>query len=347
MIVFCVSGHGFGHASRVAAALAALRARMGDQIEIHVRTDAPAEILSRRDPLARVVRADQGPGIVQRGGLDLDRDATLRAHEAHLAQWSDAVDREATAFADLRADLVVGDIPPLAFEAAARVGVPALALANFSWDWMLSLYERDEPRFAAIARHYRRAYAHAESLLRLPFHAGLAAFRHCRDVPLLVHRARHTAEVRRALDLDRDGRTAVLVSFGGHEAPLTSPLAPDFVLVDARAAAEEHPHEELVAACDVLLGKPGYGTVAEAVAHRCRFLYVPRPDYREIDCFSPSLRRGGWARELPRRDFESGRWQPHIARLRSEASRFPELALDGADVVAQHILERLGTLAGC
>ena len=34
----------------------------------------------------------------------------------------------------------MGDIPPLAFAAAAAAGVPAIALCNFTWDWIYGAY---------------------------------------------------------------------------------------------------------------------------------------------------------------------------------------------------------------
>ena len=49
-------------------------------------------------------------------------------------------------------DLVVGDVPPLAFEAAAEAGVDSVAVANFSWDW---IYERMNFADAAVAAALR------------------------------------------------------------------------------------------------------------------------------------------------------------------------------------------------
>ena len=52
----------------------------------------------------------------------------------------DAPNAEAAAIRASGAKVVVGDIPPLAFEAAARAGVPSIALGNFTWDWIYEGY---------------------------------------------------------------------------------------------------------------------------------------------------------------------------------------------------------------
>ena len=46
------------------------------------------------------------------------------------ATFDERADREAAALQETRADLVVADIPPLAFEAAGRGGIPSIALGN-------------------------------------------------------------------------------------------------------------------------------------------------------------------------------------------------------------------------
>ena len=52
----------------------------------------------------------------------------------------------------LDAALVVADIPPLALAAARLAGVPAIALGNFTWDWIY----RDYPGGEAAADAHRR-----------------------------------------------------------------------------------------------------------------------------------------------------------------------------------------------
>ena len=359
-LLFYVSGHGFGHATRSVALIAALRARAGRALEIGVRSDAPHWIFTERDPVLRCAAAPVDPGVLQPNGLDLDLPRTLAAHEALAAAWEESVEREAQAIDDFAAQLVVGDIPPLAFAAAQRAGVAAFAVANFSWDWILEGYAEADRRWQPIVARYRAAYFGAEALFRLPFHGDCSAFARIVDVPLLVNRsARAPEECRRRLGLSAgDRRRLVLVSFGGFgSSPFDATAGDDlsetvFVGFGPRPRGfttdwielprpTPIPHEDLMQACDAVIGKPGYGTLAEAIVHRTRFLYLPRTEFREIPILEAALARHARARPLPRDDFEAGRWRPHLDALFALPEPGEPLAANGAELIADALLERV------
>ena len=114
------------------------------------------------------------------------------------------VDAEAALLRPRRATVVVGDIPPLAFAAAARAGVPSVAVGNFTWDWIYGAYDAFE-RAGAGASHRRTirdAYATATRALRLPTARRVRPMADC-HVGYPVHRAafdarpgRHAAAAR-------------------------------------------------------------------------------------------------------------------------------------------------------
>ncbi|TBU33505.1 hypothetical protein BD311DRAFT_684943 [Dichomitus squalens] len=65
---------------------------------------------------------------------------------------------------------------------------------------------------------------------------------------------------------------------------------------------------DLTAAADVLLGKLGYGTVAECVDARTPFVYVPRPLFVEEHGLRVYLAREGVGVKLEREKYEVGEW---------------------------------------
>jgi hypothetical protein len=158
-----------------------------------------------------------------------------------------------------------------------------------------------------------------------------------------------------------DGKPLVLVSFGGFGAAL--PRLDDPALAAYRFAgfgpkpeglkAEWHgldlqpalPHAEAVAACDVLLGKPGYGTFSEAAAHGCRVLFVPRPDYCEARALAAWIGEVCASRELPRADFDAGRWAVPLAALLKENEK-PSVPASGGDRIAVQIRKLLSEGTG-
>jgi L-arabinokinase len=357
-ILFYVSGHGFGHATRTRALIAELRARARDALDVHVRTQAPHWIFTERDVGVTCSSAPIDVGVLQRSGMDLDLPRTLEAHEALGAVWPDAVEREARFIDGFGPSLVVGDIPPLAFAAARRAGVAAVAVANFSWDWILEWYAAEESRWLPIVSRYREAYGHAAQLFRLPLHGDLSAFGHVVDTPFVVNRSTRSVErCREMLGVSvEEKRRLVLVSFGGFgSVPIRASADEDlseylFVIIGDEptgvagewiALRKPSPiaHEDVMRACDAVLGKTGYGTVAEALAHDTRFLYLPRRGFREVPILEAGIERLGCARAIPRRDFEAGRWRPHLDALFQLASASEPLASNGAEVIADAVLD--------
>jgi L-arabinokinase len=353
---FYVSAHGFGHAVRIGALLAALRERAGGGIELLVRSEAPSALFARRDPAALHGAARVDVGVIQRSALELDLPASLAAHEAFLADWDAAVAREADWLREVRAELVVGDVPPLAFAAAERAGMASFAVANFSWDWILEAWAADEPRWRPVVARYADAYGGARRLFRLPLHGELRAFAEVVDVPFLVNRSRaDPARTVEALGFAAaDPRPLVLVSFGGFG---SGPLAPArWDALDAYRFAGFGPappgfpapwrsvpgsvaHEDVVAACDVAIGKPGYSTCAEVIAHRARFLHLPRTDFREVAPLEAGLASLACAQPMPRADFFAGRWRRHLDAILARPRPAAAPPAHGAEAIADALLE--------
>lgn len=362
-LAFYVSGHGFGHATRCVALLRALRAR-APELPLHVRSQAPHWIFTERDARVETSAAAVDPGVIQSSGLDLDLEATLAAHQAFLAGWDAAVEREAAFLRELRPALVVGDVPPLAFAAAARAALPAVAIANFSWEWIFSVWAREDPRWRPMAERYGAAYAPAEQAFRLPLHSSedFSCFGRVTDTGLLVNRSRRSREAcRTALGgAPDDPRRWVLVSFGGFGPSAfrgaadpglsgtlfvgLEPGAPrgfpgEWILLERPSPIA---HEDLMQACDAVLGKAGYGTIAEALAHDTRFLYLPRENFPEVPVLEAALEAFGAARPMTREAFESGRWGEALDALFRLPPRHCGLATDGAEQISAALLARIG-----
>jgi len=374
LVVFYVSGHGFGHASRDIEVINALH-RLAPAVRVAVRTSAPRWLfdLTLAAPVAWMP-AECDTGIVQIDSLRLDVDATLRRADAFHASLPARARAEAALLDELGAALVVGDIPPLAFAAAAASGLPSIALGNFTWDWIYGGYEeiRDHPNLLpAIAN----AYAAATSALRLPLGGGFEPFERVERVPFIARRSKRSRdEVRRAFDLPADARL-VLASFGGYGlrdidvARLGSIAGWDVVVtsnvqasrrasdagVDRLAQAGWPPalhyvderdiyaagfrYEDIVTAVDVVATKPGYGIIAECIANGAAMLYTSRGRFVEYDVMVREMPRYLRCEFIANEDLYAGRWEQPLAALMAQPSAPESPRVDGAEVVAEMIAE--------
>ncbi len=298
-------------------------------------------------------------GAVQRNSLSLDPEATLRAYADIVARRHDLIGNEVSQLGRLRPALVFADIPALAFDIAARLGVPAVAMTNFSWDWIYADYVADFPRYAAVVDDLRRSYAGADLLLRLPLHGDLSAFQTIRDIPLVARAATLArADVCERLGLAPADRH-VLLSFGGIGIALAAvPVAPPHVTFIATQSAVEHGpvppecrfisnaqmaaarvrYEDLVAACDVVMTKPGYGIVSDCIANGTPMLYTSRGRFAEYACLVDGIKAHLPHGFISNEDLYAGRWTSALDAVLAQPRPRPSVDCSGAVVAADALL---------
>ena len=261
------------------------------------------------------------------------------------------------------ATLVVGDIPPLGFRAAHLAGLPAVALGNFTWDWIYDGYRDALAGWPELVPGIRRAYRHATLALRLPMWGGFDEWHSpIVDLPFVArHSARAAGDVRDTLGVPRGNRMA-LASFGGlgitglpleplarldgwsvvttaHALDTVGPVPAGVrVLQDAAVYATGLRYEDLVRAADVVVTKPGYGIIAECIANDAAILYTDRGRFAEYDVLVEAMPKYLRARFMPREDLFLGRWQDHLDTVLAAPAPAERPRTDGALVAAGYLL---------
>jgi hypothetical protein len=317
-VLFYVSGHGYGHATRMAEILKA----GAPHWTAIVRTAAPARLF----PGARVEHAIiDGEVAESPDTLRIDPLATRRNWTAFLDHRDAILDREAAYVRRHDIRLIVADIPFLAGEIATAAGVPCVGIGNFTWSWILAPHAPD------LVPALDAGYARFAEYWRLPFHhpEDCSTFARIVDTPLIAP----SLPPRHRLDQ----RPTVLIGFRGAvpEAALQRAVAesPDLRFL----TLEDGDFAGLAAASDVILAKLGYGLSATCAAHKLRLLHAPREGFREDEITAVEVGRYTALRPIPPDDFDSGNWRPHIHRLLADPIPAATIAHDGASVCAARI----------
>lgn len=343
-VVFYISGHGFGHASRAIEVINALVDRRPD-VRILIRSSVAPWLVSRTARAGvRLDPVDVDTGVVQIDSLRLDAPATLKRAADFMAGCEARVEDEVALLQQHGAVLTVSDLPPLGIAAAHAAGIPAIALGNFTWDWIYEHYAGGQAlanRIGAIYRHTRRA-------LRLPMWGGFATMPVIQDLPFVARRSRREpVEVRRVLNIPLDAKV-VMTSFGGYgldglniealaQLPGYHVLLPGMI-DEAAMYARGYRYEDLVRAVDVVVTKPGYGIISECFANGTALLYTSRGDFREYQVLvdaMPSLLRCAF---IDHADLFAGRWGGHLDRLLAQPEPRARPPVNGADVAADILL---------
>lgn len=350
-----ISDHGFGHAAQVVPVLQELGRRVPD-LHIILRTTIPATFFARRlDHVTWELRAgDQGGGCVQQGPINIDIPATWEAYRRFHDGWEDRVLQEAAAIKASEANLVFSNISYLALEAAARSHIPAIGLGSLSWDRVLEAFgsppHEDD---GSLLEEIRAAYRQARVLIRPTPGIALPAFSDIQDVgPITCRVATARSEIRTALEtsLGEFGNDRiVLVAFGGvlldtlpferleacrgYRFVVDCQVPPG--VTRCRAAADvPFSIRELVACSDIVITKPGYGTVVEAVVHETPVVYVRRHTFVDEAGLVAYLHRYGRAVELSLDDFAAGAWKDALDAVVAQPPPKEGIDPTGADEAA-------------
>lgn len=330
LIWAAISAHGFGHAAQVVPVLNALGGLVPD-LRALLRTTVPTSFFQDRLSIPWEISAvQQDIGCIQNGPLTIDVAATWQEHQRFHATWDKRLEAEVTAMRAARPNLVLADTPYLALAAGKRAGIPAIALASFTWDLVLADYQAPASiDKAALVRAIEEAYRQADLALRIAPAPKMDLFARIANIgPIAEPAAPARLPVAEALQLAPGERT-VLVGFGG--IPLTTlpfkqleglhgyrflfdgPL-PEGSTRFVSTKSLPFSFKTLMASVDVIMTKPGYGTLVEAVTLQTPVLYVRRYNFADEQPLVEYLHRHGRGYELSKEDFVEGRWEPALRR---------------------------------
>ncbi|MBM4127292.1 MAG: hypothetical protein FJ247_08095 [Nitrospira sp.] len=328
LIWAAISAHGFGHAAQVVPVLNALGRRIPGLRTI-LRTTVPPSFFQNRLAIPwELSPTRQDIGCVQQGPLTIDVETTWQEHARFHATWDDRIQAEVDAMHRARPDVILADTPYLAIAAGAAAGLPTVGLVSFTWDLVLSEFPAP-PNIdgETLIRAMRHAYGQADLALRITPSPHMGVFTRLTDIGPISDPAPSARDALLARLSLRPGERTVLIGFGGiplGSLPMTEleslsghrflfdgpvpPNNPKFVSTQSLPFS----FKTLLASVDLIMSKPGYGTLVEAVTLRTPLVYVRRYNFADEQPLVDYLHQYGRGVELGGADFSAGRWEPAL-----------------------------------
>ena len=324
----CITPHGFGHAARACAVMEALSARIDVHFEIVTTVPEWFFIESLTAPYTlHPINCDIG--LVQRNSLEEDLGQTLELLDRFYPLDLGLVDRVAALFEDC--SLLICDIAPLGIAAARSANIVSVLVENFTWDWIYRSYLEQWPEFDYHISYLQQMYAAVDYHLQAePVCAAVDC--DLLTAPIARQRQLEKQVVRDKLQVvDKD--TLVLVTMGGvpemkMDLDRMAAMDPCFVLpgqtddeMVVRGNLRILPsssgiyHPDLVAACDAVIGKVGYSTLAEVYQAGVPFGYICRPRFRESAPLAAFIDREMVSIEITEEQFRDSRWLDRVEEL--------------------------------
>lgn len=353
-----ISSHGYGHLAQTAPILNCLGERLPG-LRLTVRSALPRSRIEARLRLPFVhlgVASDFGFDMID--PLRVDLAASAERYRACHRDWPAAVAEEARQLRDLGADFVLSNASYRPLAGAALAGIPAAACCSLNWSDLFDHFFAHQAWAPAIGREIAAAYCSAPFLALQPAMPMAALPSLQRFPPVAESGLDRRAEIEARWPAAR-GRRLVLVGFGGIAMPADGLDVAAWArrsraqdagccwLVPAGWAADDVDcraidqlgldFSDLLASCDAVITKPGYGTFVEAACAGTPVLWLRRADWPEQECLIDWLDRHGVARELQADEIAAAEVRAALGELWRRVPP-PRPQADGAAAVADWLM---------
>ncbi len=351
-IIFDISGHGYGHLAQIAPLVRLAIERKGSRSVI-VRSLHAAKLVESFIGISglRTVPPPPDPGLAMHSPVRVDVGATLRLYRELHEAMPRIVDREARRLERLGAALLISDVGHIGPAAAAQAEIPAFALCSLHWEELLATYLPDTSEVRRIRDGIIGAYEKAQAfLLAAPRHSVPRLSRVIPVGPMVRGRGRNMRELVLQRIGARRGTRLCYVTFGGIGGTRLHPCLPEntgWILI----LAGRMPHLiggdrtvpasdlygldalDLIASCDLVLTKTGYGTFTECVAHGTPCAFLSRPDWPEARDLEEWIMATGLGMPVTASMLADGSWLEAAGRMQRARAR-PDMFTGAADALA-------------
>lgn len=348
-----VSSHGLGHAARICAVMEALHtAAPGTVFDVFTRVPRWFFDGSLTGGFAyHSLLTDVG--VVQLNALTEDLGRTADHLDAFYPLDPGLVAALARDLRRRRCRIALCDIAPLGIAVARAAGIPSVLIENFTWDWIYAGYARIEPRMTRHVEYLRGLFESADRHIQTepvcaPGPSDLVT-------PPFSRRVRASrAQTRQRFGIATD-EPVVIVTMGGIQENhtfldrlkrrrdvrfLLPGTGRQLLLEDNLILIPYHPdyhHPDLVHAADAVVGKVGYGTIAEVYGAGIPFGFVTRTASPESGVLADYVRRNMPGVAISEPEFRSGNWTAKLDELLA-IPKIDRIPRDPAEEIARFIL---------
>jgi len=353
-IAYFVTPHGFGHATRAAAVMAALQKR-DPNIHIHIFTQAPERIFTETLPHTFTYHnLLTDLGLVQLTPLEADFSATIQ-------RLNNFYPLDQTLIQKLSQQIqscvcVCCDIAPLGIAVAQKANLPSVLIENFTWNWIYEPFVSERPAFSPHMTYLQDLFQSATHHIQTSPVCHPSP--HATTVnPVSRDNRQSRSETRQALGLP-DTSKAIMITMGGvpfqyagahHLSDFSNTC---FLLPNSGDTLRQEGnlihlprnsqlfHPDLVHASDLVISKIGYSTLAEVYQAGTPLGYIPRPEFRESAALQPFIEAHMPSHPISNDDFESGKWLQSLPQLLA-LPRAQRTQPNGAHQIAEHLIKNI------
>ncbi|MDH3326772.1 MAG: hypothetical protein OEM38_08675 [Gammaproteobacteria bacterium] len=293
-------------------------------------------------------------GMLMHSSLDVDVERSGEAYRVFHQNYEQKVEDEAASLLAIKPDLILANIPYLTIDAAARCEIPCVAYCSLNWFEIFSHYFKGVfPEEQKIKKQIGDAYNRADLFLCPTPSMSMSALTNIENVGPIAKQNNNIIDLHEKIGCDKQTKI-VLVTPGGISTPIPIESWPqvDHILWVCSWQVDTHRRDiiycekidlsfnEILANCDAVITKAGYGIVTETVCNQVPVLYVTRGDWPEEPHLLKWWKQYGNVGEISRDELYAGdviESLRHLWEMESKSKVEPSGIDDVCSILAKYI----------
>lgn len=296
-----------------------------------------------------VIETQNDIGVVLRPGRPVvDPAETRDLLTDWVASWEAYISSEERFCREYAVDCIISDIAPQPFLVANALGIPGVAVSNFTWHLIFASLYGDTHETRELAR----AYGCCDLALMLPFHEPMEVFPNRKEIGLVSREVSVDRETMRRSFGILPEETLVFLNCGAEMPETLKTVIREAWVPGLRILVSSHlvfPEEDIIsipdsemetqnylAACDLIVSKCGYSTISEAVRVGVPLFLYRREGFVEDAYLIDAVTAEGFGREISWDALVAGEWLLDALEVGSDKSthmRRGTISFNGVDDV--------------
>ena len=290
-IIYYITDHGLGHATR---AVALIRELQSLNYEIIVRTSINENFIQKSLSRIKIQSGitDIGPTI-RDDGMSID----VTKSKLNIEKWIEEIPKIACKEIDFlkkaNPSLVISDISAMPFFATERLNLTSLAISNYSWYDGLKFLSSEH------LNSLKNFYDYADYAIKLPFGTSMSHFKNRIETGILTRIPTCTgSETREKLGLSKND-FIITVALGNSKKPLFFNFEENCKILsfDRNVKTDSEiiyldnwvEGQNIISISNLAICKCGYGLISECISSGTPFYYVYDNEHLEQKSMSFEL----------------------------------------------------------
>jgi hypothetical protein len=286
-ILYYITDHGLGHASRTVAIIRELEKK---NIQVIIRSNDIFGFLKKSLPNIKIIsgHTDFQPVMCKKNGMLFDEIKT----NANLSKWikkiPTLIKNESVTIKKVKPDLIVSDTSFMPILAASKNKIKSILVASFVWNESLKIPNN-------LKTFIKNSYNNADVILRLPLGTPVSLQNVCKMGIVARYSTATRTKVRKLLEI-KPAEKLVLVSLSGkekislnHSQNIKILDVSDYSIIKKTGIKNLTEGQNLIVAADLVICKCGYGFSSECLTSNTRFFYVLETKHKEANAIHKEL----------------------------------------------------------